>query len=95
MVPALPVVLNLIWGDPEDIMFLQVELYPPQEVNWGPFNMKMVSELNNMFPQNDVQRPLRFVYSCLAGVSEVLPNKIRRRHVCPEYFILKVFNRIQ
>ncbi len=43
--------------------------------DWGTFKLTQrfatVSGLNDMFPGNGVQRGLRYVFSCLVGVSEM------------------------
>ncbi len=48
-----------------------------------------VSRLNDMFPQNGVKRALRYVFSCLVGVSEVLANQQRHRE--PPSVLLSLF----
>ncbi len=41
------------------------------QVHTGTQRFAMVSGLNYMFPGNGVQRGLRYVFSCLVGVSKM------------------------
>ncbi len=45
----------------------------------GAQRFATVSRLSDMFPGNGVQRGLRYVFSCLVGVSKCQPNQ--QQHV--------------
>ena len=49
------------------------------QVQNGAQRFATVSGLNVMFPGNGVQRGLRYVFSCLVGVSELQSNQ--QQHV--------------
>ncbi len=49
------------------------------QAHTGAQRFATVSGLNDMFPENSVQRGLRCVFSCLVGVSEISANQ--QQHV--------------